>query len=306
MNLSFSTCWNSGRHTCGKAMVEEILALGFRSIELSHGIHSPLLEGVLAARQEHRFSISSVHNFLPMPVEVMADAPDCYEFSSHRAADRARAIRLSLQTIDWAERLGAPFVVVHCGRIPLRLTKPLRALIEEGGLFGKELVLAKLEAVRQREKNATAYTERVLECLVEIVDYAGKKGVKIGIENREHYEAIPTERELVSFLRQLDSAHVGYWHDFGHAQIKHNLGLINHAQWLQKAGPLAIGAHVHDVRWPFRDHSVPFAGEVDYRTLLALLPDSCQLVWELSPRNKSEEIVSSLKRWIEEGLPRPS
>jgi DNA-binding transcriptional LysR family regulator len=40
-------------------------------------------------------------------------------------------------------------------------------------------------------------------------------------------------------LRRLDSAHVGYWHDFGHAQIKHNLGLLNHAQWL------AVGVHTH-------------------------------------------------------------
>ncbi len=278
-------------------MIEEILDLGFREIELSHGIKSPLLEGVLEAREHHKFTVSSVHNFLPMPVEILADAPDCYEFSSHRASDRARAVRLSRQTIDWAARLEAPFVVVHCGRIPLRLTEPLRDMVEGGGIFSKEYVRKKLRAVELRERAAEGYTQRVLECLVEIADYAGTKGVKIGIENREHYEAIPTERELISFLRRLDSGHAGYWHDFGHAQIKQHLGLLDHAQWLTTAAPHLLGCHLHDVRWPFRDHSPPFSGEIDYKKLTALLPDSCRMVLELSPRTDRAEIPVAVEKW---------
>lgn len=300
MMLSFSTCWNSRRHTCGRAMVEEILDMGFRAIELSHGIHAPLLEGILAAKERHRFSVSSVHNFLPMPVEVLADAPDCYEFSSHRAGDRARALRLSKQSIDWAQRLGAPVVVVHCGRIPARLTSPLRKIVEAGGLFGRKFVKQKLAAVALREKAAEAFTQRVLDCLIEIADYAGSCGVRIGVENREYYEAVPTERELISFLRRLDSAHAGYWHDFGHAQIKHHLGLLDHAQWLASAGSLALGCHVHDVVWPFRDHSIPFTGTVDFKRLIPLLPDACQMVFELSPRAKREDIQALRTRWLSE------
>lgn len=278
-------------------MVEEILELGFSRIELSHGINAPLLEGILAALERHPISISSVHNFLPMPPEVLADAPDCYEFSSHRPADRARAVRLSRQTIDWAAKLGAPVVVVHCGRIPVKLTTPLRELVEDGEIFSRDYVRRKLAAVRRRESIAEGYSQRVLECLVEIADYAGSRGVKIGIENREYYEAIPTERELVTFLRRLDSAHAGYWHDFGHAQIKQHLGLLDHAQWLQIAGPLALGCHLHDVRWPFRDHSLPLSGEIDYKRLLPLLPEKCQFVLELSPRTKREEILPFIDCW---------
>lgn len=300
MSLSLSTCWNSKRHTCGRVMIDEILSLGFRSIELSHGIHSPMLKGILAAKERHRFAVSSVHNFLPMPIEVIADAPDCYEFSSHRAADRTRAMRLSKQTIDWAERLQAPFVVVHCGRVPLQLTASLRKIVEEGGLFSREYAQAKLDAVRRREENAETFIQRVLDCLVEIADYAGSKGVKLGVENREYFEAVPSEREFISFLRRLDSAHVGYWHDFGHAQIKHNLGLLNHAQWLARAGPLALGCHVHDVRWPFRDHSPPFSGEIEYKKLRPLLPEKCQMVIELSPRAKREEVEAARDRWLAE------
>ena len=191
-------------------------------------------------------------------MEIRADDPDCYEFTSHRPADRARAVRLTRLTIDWAEKLGAPFVVVHCGRIrSLDLTAGLRGMVTAGQHLDREYTRCKLEAVQKRERIAEIYIQRVLECLTDVVDHAGTKGIRIGIENRESYEAVPTERELVAFLRRLDSAHVGYWHDFGHAQIKHNLGLINHRQWLETAAPLAIGCHVHDVKWPFRDHCAP-------------------------------------------------
>ena len=151
-NLSLSTSWNSWRHKDGREMVGEILDLGFRRIELSHGIHSPLLEGVLKAREKHDFAISSVHNFLPMPVEVLSDSPDCYEFTSHRPHDRERAVALTRQTIDWAARLGAPVVVVHCGLIrSLNLTAPLRDIVGEGGIFGRPFVRKKLAAVQRRE-----------------------------------------------------------------------------------------------------------------------------------------------------------
>jgi len=281
-------------------MIEEILGFGFHSIELSHGMRSTLLEGVLEARKKHRFQISSVHNFLPSPVEVLADNPDCYEFTSHRPSDRDRAVRLTRTTIDWAARLEAPFVVVHCGRIrSLDLTAGLRALVGEGKSPGREYAAAKLAAVRKREQVAEIYLQRVLECLTDIADYAGSKGVRIGIENREHYEAVPTERELAGFIRRLDSANAGYWHDFGHAQIKHNLGLLDHRQWLETAAPLTLGCHVHDVKWPFRDHCAPFSGEVDFSSLLPLFPKSCAMVFELSPRASADDLRASVGRWTQ-------
>lgn len=279
-------------------MIEEILGLGFSGVELGHGMRATLLEGVLEARKKHNFQIGSVHNFLPSPVEVLADNPDCYEFTSHRSSDRDRAVRLTRTTIDWAARLGAGFVVVHCGRIrSLDLTGRLRAMVEAGKSPGKEYAAAKLAAVIRRERVGEVYLQRVLECLTDIVDYAGSKGVKVGIENREHYEAVPTERELVAFLRRLDSAHVGYWHDFGHAQIKHNLGLLDHRQWLESVAPLVIGCHVHDVVWPFRDHRAPFAGEVDFSGLVPLFPKSCHMVMELSPGTPADDVRKSAELW---------
>ena len=56
---------------------------------------------------EVRFS--SLHNFCPLPVEVMGASPDCYNFPAAIRAERERAVKQTLQTIDFAERLGRAF-----------------------------------------------------------------------------------------------------------------------------------------------------------------------------------------------------
>ena len=84
--LSFSTCWNSSRHTAGDEMLREIKnKLGFDLIELGHGIRISLMPGVQKMFDAGEVRFSSLHNFCPLPVEVMSASPDCYTFSSTSA-----------------------------------------------------------------------------------------------------------------------------------------------------------------------------------------------------------------------------
>ena len=296
--LSFSTSWNARGKKSGGEIVREILDLGFDTIELGHGLTSPLVQEILAAKAELKFQVSSLHNFCPLPPEIMVDNPDCYEFTSHRPADRERAMRLTLQTIDMAERFKARNVIVHTGRIrSLSLTGELCQLVESGKFLSKDFARAKIAAVKKREAVGEQHIQRGLECLIEAADYASKKGIRLGIENREHYEAMPSEREFENFLQRLDAANTGYWHDFGHAQIKHNLALLDHAQWLDRIGTRAIGSHVHDVKWPFQDHRAPWTGEINYEELVPKLPKDCVFVFEFHPRTPREEIIASAARW---------
>ena len=298
MKLALSTCWNSWKHKDGRTIVEEILSLGFDSLEISHGIRASQLEGILIARERHKFTISSVHNFLPMPVEVQSDSPDCYEFTSPKAKERDRAMKLTLATIDWAAKLGAPFVVVHTGRIrSLDLTDPLRKMVESGKRMSRSFVSKKIAAIQAREKLSEANNRFVHDCLQDILPHAAKMGIKLGIENREYYEAAPLEREMKDFIESLHSPHAGYWHDFGHAQIKHNMGLIDHAQHLEKMSPLLIGCHIHDTRWPFRDHCPPFTGETPFEKLVPLLPKKFAAVLEMSPRTEAAYIQKAATEW---------
>src|SRR6266478_4409602 len=110
--ISFSTCWNSHRHTAGDEMLREIVDLGFDYVELGHGIRISLVPGIQELYDAGRIKFSSLHNFCPLPVEVLGASPDCYRFSSAYSKERERAVKQTLQTIDFAERLGGPFVVM--------------------------------------------------------------------------------------------------------------------------------------------------------------------------------------------------
>lgn len=296
--LSCSTCWNSDRHTDGAAMLEEILGLGFERVELGHGIRLSLMEGIQQMFDKGRVAFTSLHNFCPLPVEITHSSPDCYQCTSHRAAERERAAKLTLQTIDFAARLGAPFVVLHLGRVPMRhVTHDLTRLAENGRHLAREFVKLKIKAVKTRETRAPLYLRHAKEYLERAAEYAVSKNIHLGIESRQAYEEIPNERELPGLLDEINSPYVGYWHDFGHVQIKENLAFLDHSEWLSKIRERLFGCHLHDVVWPAHDHRPPFTGEVNYDKLIPLLPKNCLFVWEMSPRRKAEEIKESLQKW---------
>jgi len=280
-------------------MLQEILDLGFKRVELGHGIRLSLMEGIQRYHDAGKVELSTLHNFCPLPVEITGPSPDCYQYSSHRDSERERAIKLTFQTIDFARRLGAPLVVLHLGRVPIdSYTDELVELARAGEFQSRKYVKVKLKAVQQREKKAPLYLQRARECLLRVVDYAAHKGIKLGVEGRQCYEEIPSEIELTALLEQINAPEVvGYWHDFGHIQIKENLGFVDHAAWLAHIAPRMFGAHLHDTEWPATDHRPPFTGNIDYDKLIPLIPNPCLLVWEMGPHRKTNEIIESLEKW---------
>jgi sugar phosphate isomerase/epimerase len=299
--ISFSTCWNSGRHTAGDEMLREIKTeLGFDSIELGHGIRLSLMPGIQKMFDSGQVRFSSLHNFCPLPVEVMVASPDCYQLSSVSPGERERAVKQTFQTIDFAERLGAPFVVLHLGRVKMEpITDRLIAMTKAGKHLSREYVRAKLKAVETRERRSPTHLQRVKDCLDRILEHAASKNVRIALESRRGYEEIPSERELPTLLEQLNSEKVGYWHDFGHSQIKENLGFVDHAEWLGAVGSRAFGCHVQDCIWPAKDHEAPFTGGIDFDKLVPLLSANCLFVWEMSPNKTADAIRKSVRIWKE-------
>ena len=299
--LAFSTNWNAGRQHNGEAMIAEILELGFDHIELGHGLSVSQLQGIRKAYAGGNggFRVVSVHNFCPNPVEVLMDNPDCYEFTAHRPQERERALRLTRQTMATASEFGARLVVLHLGRIAaLRgMTDGMLRSLRNKGVSGRDFVRMKLAAVIKRESHARVYLERVTRILKVLVQEASTLGLTLVIENRSDFEAIPTERELLALLKHFDSPHLRYWHDFGHARMRENLGLLDHAQWLEKIAPYAAGAHLQDARWPDKDHLVPFQGEIPFDRLVKILPSSLPYILELSRHAKPESIREAALRW---------
>ncbi|NNC88602.1 MAG: sugar phosphate isomerase/epimerase [Akkermansiaceae bacterium] len=300
--LALSTCWNNSRHTDGEGMIDEILELGFDTVELSHGMTITKLPGLQKAFRAGKFRCAGVHNYFPSPTEVMIDAPDAYEFSSHRTGDRQRAMEMTLKTLEVAAEFGAGYLVLHMGSVPLmphrKWTGRLTGMLKDGQALSPKYAAHKIKCVKKREKTGPVYFNRAMATLESLAAKAEEYGVKLAVESRSKYEDVPTEREMIALQEHFkDTPWVGYWHDFGHVQLKHNLGLLDHKHWLSQMEPYVIGAHVHDVHWPHRDHRVPFTGTIDYPPLMRHFRPEMPFVWELSPTREAEQIREALPVW---------
>ena len=185
----------------------------------------------------------------------------------------------------------------RCNNRVRAITDLLVELAKDGEYLSRKYVRLKLRAVQKRERSAATYLQRVKDCLRRVIDYAASKNVRLGLENRRGYEEIPTEREFPALFDEMDSPQIGYWHDFGHAQIKENLAFLDHAEWLRRIAQRTLGCHVQDCVWPAQDHQPPFAGDVDLERLVPLLPSNCLFVWEMSPRKTADEIRRSMQIW---------
>src|SRR5262249_4974379 len=119
-------------------------------------------------------------------------------------------------------------------------------------------------------------------------------GLKLGIENREALEEIPFESDFDFFLREFDDPLVCYWHDTGHAQIKENLGFIQHAMHLEAMTPRLAGFHIHDVQFPGRDHCPPGAGMIDFAALKPFVGPEHIKVFELNPNVSVEDVKTGV------------
>ena len=298
--LSLSTCWNSHRHQEGEHIAHEARDLGFQWIELSHGLKVAHLPGLLKAVNEGVIRISSVHNFCPPPVEVMMDAPDAFEFTSHRDTDRIRALDLTERTLETTAKFGAERLVVHLGSAPMKkYTDKLEALMQQGRIYSREYTKTKLEFVARRTKISQFYLDRARTAIDELLPRCEKYRIALCVETRSHFEQVPDEPEMLTLMKAYH-AHpwLGFWHDFGHVQRKANLGLLNHAELLAMIAPSLLGCHVHDVAWPAKDHRIPLStGGVDFDALMPLVPMDIPLVWELSPNQKRAQVAERLVEW---------
>jgi sugar phosphate isomerase/epimerase len=281
---SFSTCWNSHRHTDGRAMLREIRELGFDYAELSHGTRISLLPGILEAVQAGEIKISTLHNFCPLPMGVNHSAPNLYQFSDERPRQRELAERYTLKTIEFAERIKAPLVVLHSGSIEIKQhTDKLLEMLARGEKDSPKYQKLCAEFDLKREAKKEKFFERVIESLKKIVPEAESRGIKLGIENRQALEELPIESDYRTLFREIKSPNLVYWHDTGHAQIKENLGFISHVLHLESMAEHLAGFHVHDVQFPGRDHCAPGTGMIDFVALKPMVKPEHIKVFELSP-----------------------
>lgn len=292
---SLSSCWNSQRHIDGRAMLEEIRALGFEYAELSHGVRISLLPGILDAVDAGVVRISSVHNFCPLPVGIDRAAPNIFQFSSDNRREQENAFRYTLKSIETAARVKAPILVLHMGTVDMKdYTEKLIDLAANGKRETPKFQKICEEASRKREDKKERYVNAAYEMLRRLIPEAERQGVLLGIENREAIEEIPFESDLELLFREFTSPGVRYWHDIGHAQIKENLGFIGHAMHLESFTERLAGFHIHDVEYPGRDHQEPGTGCVNFAALKPFVRPGHIKVFEFSPNLETPQVMAGV------------
>jgi sugar phosphate isomerase/epimerase len=276
-------------------MLREIRALGFEWAELSHGIRISLLPGIIEAVEAGDIKVSSLHNFCPLPMGVNHAAPNMYLFSSLNPRERENAYRHSVKTIETAARLKAGVVVLHMGCIDMKeYTGKLLELVRQARKETSKYSALRELVIEKREKKKELNVRFANEMLDRLASVAEQHGIKLGLENRQALEELPLDSDFDLLLREFDRPAIGYWHDCGHAQIKENLGFIDHRDHLQRLAPRLLGFHVHDLAFPGQDHRAPGSGMIDFDALKPMVKPEHIKVFELSPALSSEEVLKGV------------
>jgi sugar phosphate isomerase/epimerase len=288
--FSFSSCWNSHRHSDGRAMLREIRDLGFEYAELSHGTRISLMPGILEAVGAGEIKISTLHNFCPLPMGINHSAPNLYQYSDERPRERELAHKHTLKTLDFAVRVKAQLVVLHVGSIDMReYTDKLLEMLQAGEKESIKYQKLCEELSQKRDKKKKEFWARTIEALKKIVPEAESRGLRLGVENRQALEELPVESDYDFLFKEITSPNLVYWHDTGHAQIKENLGFVDHRFLLESRRDQLAGFHIHDVQFPGRDHCPPGSGMINFAALAPSVKPHHIKVFEFSPSMPPED-----------------
>ena len=291
MQLALSTRWNACRHKAGEPLIEEILQLGIRHVELGYDLTLDLVPGVMKMAAEKAVTVDSVHNFCPVPLGAPMGHPEIFHLTSLDANARDSAVRYTARTVQFAAEIGATCVVAHAGNVDMsNMTRDLIALCDKGEQYSPRYDKIKTKLLTKRDSKSKKFLDNLYRSIDEILPILTDAGVCLAFENLPSWESIPSEVEMEAILKHYDSPLIAYWHDIGHGQIRQNLGFISCKLWLDRLAPRLAGFHIHDVMPVARDHLMPPLGKVDFSTFKTYLKSDTRLILEPAPRTPEADI----------------
>ena len=272
--------------------------LGFQKIELNHQINSAMLSQV---KLDH-YQFSSIHEPCPADISTKDLVSRDWLISSVDENSRKLGIDAVKKSIDLAHELGAPIVVIHCGTVPTSINyeDKLRNLFKAGKTGSDEYLQIKSQFIDHRRESINPRLQAVKKSLHELLEYATRFKVRLGLENRYHYMDIPSIDEMGELLSLADSSQLGFIYDVGHAQALDRLGFYSHEDWLKRYSSRMFGTHLHDVIG-VTDHYAPGLGEIDFSKIAPYLPEDAFRTFELLPGNTLAQVKDGIKFLVEAG-----
>ena len=287
--IALSTAWVGPERPTVEETIRQAVKAGFAGIELGAWGEMPAAKTLVALGKKLGVTYTSVHNIAyrkgVAAAETWGDG-----LASAEAGARRRAVEATVKTVELARAVGARYVVVHAGNVPVgdafEKQKEAQKLILAGD--GKAAALMMRRLMRERNAMAPASVETAAASIAEVFRRTGD--FPLALECRVHFHSIPQPGELDFIMTVLAGRPVFYWHDVGHARIGELLGLAPAVSWLEAFGGRLAGIHFHDVRG-FKDHRVPGTGDVDFRELARYATEGVMRVIEVPPFPSAEELV---------------
>jgi sugar phosphate isomerase/epimerase len=303
MVLSLSTMWAQQKRFFDDmhAFVHEATRLGYDAIEIAHSLPHEQFERLLAYKGG--LPISSIH--APAPLIVKGDVRNSsLNLAALDDEERNEAVRFTKASIDHTKEAGGTHVVVHLGGVGNKMFDAelqLRRMYDSGTKEGERVEELRAECHKLRAEQAAPWVEKARVTLRELADYAGERGIALGIENRLHYHEIPLPDEGAMLFAEYQLDAVGYWHDVGHAEVQDRLGLVDKRLWLDTNGKRCIGSHLHDVTG-LADHRAPGKGDVDWTYIRDGLPAEAMRVFEINQGQAAEDVAAGIPFLHERGV----
>jgi sugar phosphate isomerase/epimerase len=297
-NASLSTMWAIKNFPDLNNFFCVATNMGFQKIELNHQVDSVMLSHV---GLDH-YQFSSVHEPCPADISTRDLADRDWLISSHDETCRKRGVQAVKQSIILASKLGAPVVIVHCGNVSSDTNNEikLRNLFKTGLAQSDVFLETKSQFIQSRMDQADPRLQAVKKSIAELLEYAAKYHVKLGLENRYHYMDIPIIDEMEELLNLFDPSRLGFIYDVGHAQALDRLGFFPHEDWLRCFSTRMIGSHLHDVIG-LSDHLAPGLGEIDFNIISNYLPEDTFRTVEILPSNTFTQVKDGLSHLVDTG-----
>jgi sugar phosphate isomerase/epimerase len=303
-NVTLSTMWGLGRFADLGQFFSEGAKLGFRGFELNHQVDSPMLQGL----ELDGYQVTGVHAPCPADIPPATIRARNWLVTSPDEEGRRQGVLAIQRSIDLAQNLGAKLVVVHAGRVDVdaNLESRLWNLYEAGQAATAGYASLQERLITARAEKAVANLEAAGRSLAELVEYAARAGIRLGLENRYHYLDMPLPDELEYLLGIAGEEHAGFLYDVGHAQTLENLGFVPHEEWLRRFGERMIAVHLHDIHG-LKDHVAAGLGEVNWDLVARYLPKDAMRTFEVRSYHTPDQLRAALEFLASKGcIERPA
>jgi putative hydrolase of the HAD superfamily len=297
-DASLSTMWASKNFPTLNDFFLASERLGFAGIELNHQMNSEKLSGVDLGK----YSIRSIHE--PCPADISMDTLKARDWliSSVDEKRRQQGVQAVMHSIELAEKLSVKTLVVHAGTVSMdmALENRLRQLFNAGLKESSEYQETKGLMLDNRLKLSGPCLVSVKKSLKELLEFARRFGIRLGLENRYHYYDIPNQDEMAALLALDEQERIGFIYDVGHGTAMDRLGFFPNEMWLKRFGDRIFGTHLHDVVG-ISDHRAPGLGDVDFRMVAGYLPQKAFRTIEVMSFNSPEQIKAGMKILVDSG-----